>query len=363
MKGKAIIPLVLGLCVGLFAVRFLMDTLKNAKASNDAKQKISVVRARQDIGAYEQITKEMVELVETNDNLFAPQAERVATIDEAVGRVTAKAIPQRMPVLQSMLGPVGTEPGTKGRIPPGFRAVSVKIDEVTGVAFQLRPGDWVDVIVVMDVEAGERGRNKETIAEVILQHVQVAAIGQSSTNPPEDGGGSKVKPAKSATLLVPEMEAPKLHLAATRGKITLAMRGSDESTSQTPGFASSNEAFPGLRKLLAPADAPPTPIAALATPAPGSRAVMANPNPPHGVVVYHGSTSGNQPGLIEKIVFENARSQKIIDVGSAPINRSAGARPQSKPQGGQPAQPVTPPQNVADEADAPPPSDEPIEGD
>ena len=140
MKTKAIIPLVLGLCVGLVAVKFLADSLQRAQGSTtDSSAKIPVVLAKQDIERFEEITAEMLELVETTDESLVPATERIAKIEDVAGRVTAKTIPQRSPILLSMLAPEGTPPGLYGMIKPGFRAVSVKIDEVTGVAYQLAP--------------------------------------------------------------------------------------------------------------------------------------------------------------------------------------------------------------------------------
>ena len=160
MKRTAIIPLVLGLGIGLLAVKFGVDSIRKAQASIAARQSVTVVRAKQDIAAYEGIQKDMVETVETADSLFAPATERMDKVETAIGRVTSKPIPKNAPVLLSMLAPVGTRPGMVGRIPPGYRAVSVKIDEVSGVAYQVQPGDWVDVIVVMDVDTGGGPRRK-----------------------------------------------------------------------------------------------------------------------------------------------------------------------------------------------------------
>ena len=144
-----------------------------------------------------------------------------------------------------MLAPEGTTAGLVGRIPVGVPCLLGEDRRGHGVSYQLNPGDWVDVIVVMDVDADVRGK-KETVAEVILQHVQVAAVGYGSTAEAEKSA-SKVKPAKSATLLVPEAEVPKLHLAATRGKVTLAMRGEDDVVTEKP--ASAREGQIGLSLL------------------------------------------------------------------------------------------------------------------
>ncbi len=317
MKGRAIIPLVLGLCVGLVAVKYLVKTLQNAQGSSGESQTVSVVRATQDLDSYQEITAEFVELVETTDDTFAPSQERITSLEDVIGRVTAKAIPERAPILLSMLAPPNTPAGMVGRIPPGFRAVSVKIDEVTGVAYQLKPGSWVDVIVVMDIMTGSGRNAKETIAEVILQHVQVAAIGRTASGPAA-GRGSKMKPAKSATLLVAEKDVPKLHLAGTRGKLTLAMRGEDKRTTEKPLTARESEVFSygekrgPIENAVASATSPraqPMPIV----------------EPPFSVVVYRGSTEGNAL-LVEQTTFESAQSRTIIGIGGGPVSRMGRSR-------------------------------------
>jgi len=318
MNRKAIIPLVVGLGIGLLAVKFAIDTIRKAQASNESSKTVTVVRAKLDIAAYEQIQKEMVETVETADNMFVPANERMGKVEAAIGRVTSKPIPRNTPVLMSMLAPEGTRAGMVGRIPPGYRAVSVKIDEVSSAGYQIQPGDWVDVIVVMDIDAGTRGNKKETIAEVILQHVQVAAIGQGTSSDSETAG-AKVKPAKSATLLVPEDEAPKLHLAGTRGKLTLAMRGEDDKTQNTPAVAYGSEIMTSLKTP------DPIPQVAVATPTrPAVRRPQTAPEPePHGVLVFHGTTT-NQPPSIERITFESAQSSKIVAMAQGGPTRAAG---------------------------------------
>ncbi len=340
MKRKAIIPLVLGLGIGLLAVKFVVQSIQKAQASSQARQVVTVVRAKQDIAAHEEITKDLVETLETADNLFAPANDRIERLEMAVGRVVAKAIPRNMPVLLSMLSPEGTKPGMVGRIPPGFRAVSVKIDEVSGVAYQMQPGDWVDVIVVMDIDTGTKGK-KETIAEVILQHVQVAAIGHG-TNPEPEGAATKVKPAKSATLLVPEPDVPKLHLAGTRGKITLAMRGEDDKGMETPSVAYGSEI---LRSLQSPEPAPAPPTAAPAPTPPPAQVRRPRVEPevePHSVLVFHHSTVGTQPDTIDQYTFATPDSAKIVAMTKgAPTRASAtmsGAKQSNRPL---PARPAT----------------------
>ncbi len=317
MSRKAIIPLVLGLGIGLLAVKFIVESIQKAQASGAARQTVTVVWAKQDIAAHEEIGKDMVETVDTADSLFAPKNDRIEKLEQAIGRVAAKSISKNAPVLLSMLAPEGTKPGMVGRIPPGFRAVSVKIDEVAAAGYQIQPGDWVDVIVVMDIDTANKGK-KETIAEVILQHVQVAAIGHG-TNPDQEPSGTKVKPAKSATLLVPEADVPKLHLAGTRGKIALAMRGEDDTVIGAPATALSGE----IMKMLGVDDAAPKSTDVAPVVASAHRPVQEDVEP-HPVLVFHGTTRGNQPMQVERITFEGPKSPKIIEVGQgAPTRASA----------------------------------------
>jgi len=319
MGRKALIPLVLGLGIGLLAVKIVVNSIQKAQAGNANRQTVSVVRAKQDILAFEEITKESVEVVETADSLFAPANERIEKLEGALGRVSAKPIPRNAPVLLSMLSPEGTKPGLLGRIPPGFRAVAVKIDESSSAGYQLQPGAWVDVIVVMDVETSTRGK-KETLAEVILQHVQVASIGRDA-NPEAEGPGKTVKPAKSATLFVPEADVPKLHLAGTRGKLTLAMRGEDDTeTIADPARAYGSEILSSMQSGAIP---PPQPAPTATMPRPQVNPADAEPEPV-AVLVFHGTTRSPQPGTIERIVFESAGSSRIVDMqGGAPTRAAS----------------------------------------
>ncbi len=336
MNTKAIIPLVLGLCVGLVAVKYLVDTLKKARGSTAAPTS-TFVRTTQDIDSFQKITPELLELVETTDVSLIPSNERITSIDEVKDRVAAKDIPQNSLIVLSMLAPEGTEAGMKGQIPPGYRAVSVKIDEVTGVAYQLKPGDWVDVIVVMSVDTGRR--KKETVAEVILQHVEVLAIGQTTTGPTGETGKSKAKPAKSATLLVPEDDAPKLHLAATRGRVTLAMRGADSLTTEVPAVARESEDFYNPTAASSeeetastdsgtssgPAGFLGTFVAFAATPPQTVPEPEPEPEPPHGLTIYRGLPNVGEP-KVEQVVFANGASRTVVGVSSGPVARAVASK-------------------------------------
>lgn len=320
MKGKAIIPLALGLGLGLIAVKVGVDAIKRAQGAAPAQEMMEVVVAKVDIDAHQQITPEMLDVVKTPDSKLIPAQARITVPDEIVGRVTSKFIPQQAPVLKNMLSEPGTAPGMVGRIPKGHRAVSVKIDEVTGVAYQVRPGDWVDVIVVMDIQHGSR-RNRETIAETILQGVQVAAIGQTVSANDAPGSASTAKPAKSATLFVPEGDAPKLHLAQTRGRITLVMRGDDDKDSTEPVSVTESDVIAALRGEEPEATQQPKP-----TPQPQPTQVTQvetqpepEPDPPFSVLVVAGKSTRDGQSSVQNYTFENANSGRIVSISDNPV--------------------------------------------
>lgn len=313
MKGKAVIPLVLGLIIGLVAVKFGVDAIRSAKGSGQSAAKIQAVRAKVDIPEYAEITPDMVEEFSTTDPQFVPPAERIEKVKDLKERVTSKAIPAHMPILKSMLAPAGTRAGLVGRIPPGFRAVAVKIGEDSSVGFQIQAGDWVDVTVVMDVATAGR-RQKETIAEVILQHVQVAAVGHGALTEAAASGPNQ-RPAKSATLLVPEEDVPKLHLAATRGKLTLSLRGEDDEINNKPPKAYGSELTSAQKNQTEKQPkVHPTQVASVA-PVPTEI--------PHQVTVVRGFGGKS----VERTVFASDKSCQVLEVSNGmPTSASAAMR-------------------------------------
>jgi pilus assembly protein CpaB len=340
MKGKAVIPLVLGLCVGLLAVKFGLDAIRSAEAKGSSKKTVKAVVAVDDIDATVEINKEMVKEIEIIPNSLIPDAERVSSMGEVVGRVAAKTIPQGAAVLKSMLAEEGTSPGMLGLIKPGYRAFSVKIDEVTGVAYQIKPGDWVDVLVVMDIKGG--GSQKETIAEVILQNVEVAAVGRSGSEAGSDGKPTR-RPAKSATLFVPDEEVPKLHLAATRGRISLALRGDDDDLlSEQYAKARMSETFESLkqqnqqdeeldrqtqeaeeaRRQLEEMKARLALQGTWQTQVAQGRQFDLEPEPPHAVTFYYsGRKSGDM--RVQRVTFLNEDSRTILDLSRGPVGKAS----------------------------------------
>ncbi len=232
MKKGMMIPLVLGVTMGGLAIKLGVDTVQNAKASARV-QMITAVIAVDDIPATAEIEETMLRTIQTPKTPLMG-SDAFSSSEKVLNRVAQTMIPRGAILRESLLAPKGTPPGLTVRIPKGFRAVSIKINEVSGVGYQLRPGSFVDVIAVM-----RSGLRKETVSRIILQRIEVVAVGRMLAGATESGG--KARASKSVTLLVKNSDVPKLHLAQTNGKVTLAMRSPDDFLEADAGEASDRE--------------------------------------------------------------------------------------------------------------------------
>ena len=155
-----------------------------------------------------------------------------STMREIEGRVVKVPIPQGNPVLFSMLAPEGTAAGLSGILDDGKRALTVKVDEVAGVAGFIHPGDHVDVLMDLSM----KGSKSEHFSKTILHDISVLTTGQIW----EQKGENKPMVVNTVTLELTPEEAEVLNLASNEGKIRLALRNRNNKTvAQTPGVTTS----------------------------------------------------------------------------------------------------------------------------
>lgn len=132
------------------------------------------------------------------------------------------------PILEARLAPKDAGGGLASVIPVGKRAVSVRVNEIIGVAGFALPQTRVDVLVSVN-PGGDKGRSA---SKMILQNVEVLAAGQKI----EQDEKGKPETVNVITLLVTPLEAEKLILASNEGDIQLALRNSlDLEPVPTPG--------------------------------------------------------------------------------------------------------------------------------
>ena len=176
---------------------------------------------------------------------------------DLVGRGLIQSISKNEAVLPGKLAPVGSGAGLPPVIPEGKRAVSVRVNDVIGVAGYVLPGTHVDVLATVSPT------NQETdmTSKVVLTNVLVLTSG---TKIEQDVEQNKPISVSVVTLMVDPMEAERLTLASTEGKIQLALRNPlDKTAPPTPGIQPAVLlGYQGMRKPVAPnrvAQAPPPP--------------------------------------------------------------------------------------------------------
>lgn len=210
MKPKTIIPLIIGLGVGFFAVKMGLDMVQRAKGAQGGE--VDVLISGKQIEVASKVNEQMLSVKKVPQALVPTDA--FTKSKDLVGRVTAMTIAPGVPITQSMLAPPGSEPGLRAIIPNGMRAVSVSVNEETAVAGFIMPGCRVDVSAV--------GRD-QTPAKLILSDIEVGAVGQSLSRVGEDG--KTVRMEKSVTLFLKPEEVQILHAFGGSGRIRLALRG------------------------------------------------------------------------------------------------------------------------------------------
>ena len=152
------------------------------------------------------------------------------SVEKLVGRVAVMNIAAREPVTDSKLAAEGTAGGLSAVIPEGYRAITVKVDDVVGISGFIQPGAMVDVVVVIDPAENS---SQDPVSKIVLQNIKVLANGQNIDQPKDEREANSVK---AVTLQVMPEQAEKLVLAANEGKLQLVMRNSiDQGDAQTTG--------------------------------------------------------------------------------------------------------------------------------
>src|SRR6185436_20004142 len=228
MRNKRFLLAVAGaICFGLISAFSVSRYLINAQtAKKDLQQ---VVMTAVDIPVGTKLIKEQLTLAPLPANSTPVGAFN--SYDKLVGRVVLSGIAAREVITEAKLAPEGTAGGLSAVIPEGYRAMTVKVDEVVGVSGFLSPGTLVDVVVTM--APAENSATKDTISKIVLQNIKVLASGQNIDRPKDDREASAVR---SVTLQVSPEQAEKLALASSEGRLQLVMRNSvDQEDEQTPG--------------------------------------------------------------------------------------------------------------------------------
>jgi len=167
------------------------------------------------------------------------------SIDKVVNRGAVVPIAENEPITEDKLAPLNSGAGLPPTIRPGMRAISVKVNEVIGVAGFVVPGTRVDLVVTLD----EQAREREAMSRIVLSNLEVLSAGTKIDQDKARKDGAAIA-ASVVTLMATPDDAEKITLASTKGRIMLILRNPlDVEPSRTSGVR--------LAALLGPAAPPP----------------------------------------------------------------------------------------------------------
>ncbi|MGD1276924.1 MAG: Flp pilus assembly protein CpaB [Tepidisphaeraceae bacterium] len=217
MNLKKVTPLILALCLGLLTLWMATRLLMRQQAESAAQpQRPQVVVARQNIDAGSVLTDENLTRSEVAVDSLPASVFKDAS--EIRGRVATVPIIQGQVITETLLAAKGVGAGLQAVVPQGMRAVTLDINEITGVAGNIVPGCHVDILQTMRDD-----RTGDQMARTIAQNVKVTAVGMRH-NPGEnvDSGG------RSVTVLVTPQQAELLELASATGRPRFSLRGGND---------------------------------------------------------------------------------------------------------------------------------------
>ena len=195
------------------------------------EQRVTVVAAAHDMAVGQMIRKSDLKSIAVLTKDIPKGA--VLTNDAAINRVVLYPVSANEALVSSRISRLGGSEGIPSTIEPGYRAVSVQITDVSGVAGLIQPGAHVDVLFT------RAGSMAEAITSTILQNVKVLSIGRTVQL------GQVVDPKAPnvpvATLIVTPDDAQKLELARNQGRLSLTLRNPQDNSNGVDGLPVSGD--------------------------------------------------------------------------------------------------------------------------
>ena len=224
-----------------------------------ATKQVAVAAVDIDIGS--RLTREMVRTSPWPAGSIPEGAsEETAPLVERVART---AIMKGEPILEGKLAPVGTTGGLSAIVAEGKRAMTVRVNDVVGVAGFALPGNYVDIMVnTFEQGATSAQNNDKSVSKIVLEHILVLAVAQ-------EAGRDETKPkvVNAVTLEVAPAQAELLDLARSVGTLSLVLRNQVDPQAVVTSGATKDKLL-GVTKA-----APPEPAVKPATPRPAPKQI------------------------------------------------------------------------------------------
>lgn len=227
---KAILMVVIAIILALGAV--LMAARWVSQQATVASSKVVVAAKDLDLG-----TRLSPELLKTVDWPTASLPEGAIQDPKTLDtRVIKTNLLKGEPVLEAKLAPLGAKGGLSAVIGEGKRAITVRVNDVIGVAGFALPGNYVDIVVNTEDETAKTSAMNKFVSKIVLEHILVLAVAQEASR-----DETKPRVVNAVTLEVTPEQAEKLDLARSVGSLSLVLRNQvDTDPANTVGATKQN---------------------------------------------------------------------------------------------------------------------------
>ena len=224
--GLLFLALVIGLAAAVYAAGWA------SQQANIASNKVVVAAVDIELGS--KMTPQMLMMIDWPSGSIPPGAFK--DIKELQERVVKVSVLRGDAVLERKLAPAVTQGGLSAVIAEGKRAMTVRVNDVVGVAGFALPGNYVDVMVNAQQDKGkDKAEEGKQISKTVLEHVLVLAVAQESGR-----DDTKPKVVSAVTLELTLEDSEKLDLARSVGTLSLVLRNQvDKKTVATTGITKS----------------------------------------------------------------------------------------------------------------------------
>jgi pilus assembly protein CpaB len=252
MRSRGLLMLFIAAIAGLAAVFLAARWMQN---QGGEKGRIAVANVDIELGG--RVSPEMIRMADWPEGSVPAGAFNEGPKLE--GRVVLVSIQRGEPITEGRLAPVGTKGGLSAVVPEGKRAMTVRVNDVVGVAGFALPGTYVDVMVNTQDERAQRGDRDHSISKIVLERILVLAVAQEA-----DRDSTKPKVVNAVTLELTPKDAEMLDLARSVGTLSLVLRNQTDPKATAQGTGATKAELLGLR----PEPEPPKPAVVASAPAP-----------------------------------------------------------------------------------------------
>ncbi len=222
---RALLMVVIAVVLALGAV--VLASRWVSQQATMASSKVAVAALDLDLGT--RLTPELIKMVDwPTASLPEGAIQDAKTLDT---RVIKTSLLRGEPILEAKLAPLGAKGGLSAVIGEGKRAITVRVNDVIGVAGFALPGNYVDIVVNTEDESAKTQAMSKTVSKIVLEQILVLAVAQEASR-----DETKPRVVNAVTLEVTPEQAEKLDLARSVGTLSLVLRNQvDNSPANTEG--------------------------------------------------------------------------------------------------------------------------------